>query len=253
MTTVRALWLAALCLAASTPAACGDDGGSADGDSDSDTDSDSDSDSDTDTDTDSDTDVDTDTDADTDADSDADTDLGTPLGNVELTYYWVTQEADFDGADDTALGDCDSGFLADVPYDFATAIRTEGTGKLDDGTMLNIDCDCGGGFDCFVELGPEFPWGMGSAGNALEPYVSIAVDESVIDHGAVLYAPALDGVALPEGGAHDGCVRADDVGGGIVGMHIDWFVGLEVNYLELDPVVPETLDVYADSPQCAGL
>jgi 3D (Asp-Asp-Asp) domain-containing protein len=79
------------------------------------------------------------------------------------------------------------------------------------------------------------------------------VDEAVIDHGAVLYAPALDGVELPEGGSHDGCLRADDVGGGIDGMHIDWFVGLEDNYLALDPVVPETLDLYADSPQCAGL
>jgi 3D (Asp-Asp-Asp) domain-containing protein len=191
-------------------------------------------------------------DADADTDADGDTDPGTAFGTVDLTYYWVTQEADFDGADDTALGDCDYGFIADVPYAFATSIRIEGTGKLEDGTMLNVDCDCSGGFDCFVELGEEFPWGMGSAGNALEPYVSIAVDEAVIDHGTVLYAPALDGVELPEGGSHDGCLRADDVGGGIDGMHIDWFVGLEDSYLALDPVVPETLDLYADSPQCAG-
>jgi 3D (Asp-Asp-Asp) domain-containing protein len=232
---LAALWLAALPLGG-----CGDDdgaGGDSDSDSDSDTDSDTDSDSDT----------------DTDSDTDADTDPGTPFGNVQLTYYWVTQEADFDGADDTALGTCESAFIADVPYAFATSIRTEGTGKLEDGTMLNIDCDCGGGFDCFVELGEEFPWGMGSAGNALEPYVSIAVDESVIDHGTVLYALALDGASLPEGGAHDGCLRADDVGGSIVGMHIDWFVGLEDNYLELDPLVPETLNLYVDSPQCEGL
>jgi hypothetical protein len=258
MTMVRFLWLAALCLAVAKLGACGDDDGAGDG-ADSDSDSDSDSDGDTDADTDADTDVDTDvdagtdTDADTDTDTDADTDPGTLLGNVALTYYWVTDEADFDGADDTALGTCDSAFIANVPYDFATSIRLEGTGKLDDDTMLNIDCDCSGGFDCFVVLGPEFPWGMGSAGNALEPYVSVAVDEGVIDHGTVLYAPALDGVSLPEGGVHDGCLRADDVGGGIVGMHIDWFVGLEANYLELDPAVPETLDVYLDSPQCEGL
>jgi hypothetical protein len=242
MTIARSVLLATLWLAGAPLAACGDDdgaGGGTDMDSDSDTDSDTDAD------------AGTDTDADTDAGSD--TDPGTPLGTVQLTYYWVTSESDFSGVHDTALGTCDAAFIADVPYDFATSIRLEGTGKLEDGTMLNIDCDCGGGFDCFVELGPEFPWGMGSAGNALEPYVSVAVDESVIDHGAVLYAPALDGVPLPEGGTHDGCLRADDVGGGIVGMHIDWFVGLEASYLALDPVVPETLELYLDSPQCTGL
>ena len=169
---------------------------------------------------------------------------------MDITYYWVAYEGDYTGAADTDLEECDYDYLATVAYDFAVALRLEGTGKLEDGTMLNIDCSCGGGFSCFVELGASYPWGMGSASNPLEPYVSIAVDTSVIPHGTILYSPDLDGVELPEGGYHDGCLRADDVGGGITGMHVDWFVGLRDNYYTMDPAVPEQIQLNEGAGVC---
>jgi hypothetical protein len=134
------------------------------------------------------------------------------------------------------------------------AIRLEGTGRLLDDRMLNIGgCSCAGGFSCFMELGPEFPWGMGSASNPLEPFVSIAVDNDVIDHGTILYSPDLDGTALPDATSHDGCLRADDIGGGITGMHIDWFVALRENYQTLDPLVPEQIVLHQNASKCDHL
>ena len=100
----------------------------------------------------------------------------------------------------------------------------------------------------------QYPWGMGSQSNPLEPFVSIATDTSVIPFGTVLYSPELDGVSLPGSwGIHDGCLRADDVGGAIIDMHIDWFVGLKSNYQDLVGPVPDQLYLYTDNPSCGYL
>ncbi len=237
---------AVLAMAGSELAGCGDadsDPGDTDGDSDNDSDGDADSD----------TDSDGDTDSDSDAGPDGGDDTGTPFGMVDITYYWVAFEGDYSGTADTVLETCAYEYLATVPYDFAVALRMEGTGKLNDGRLLNVDCDCDGGFSCFMELGAGFPWGMGSASNPLEPYVSIAVDHAYISHGTVLYSPDLDGVDLPDAGYHDGCLRADDVGGGITGMHVDWFVGLRDNYYDLDPLVPAQIALHEGAGICAYL
>lgn len=77
---------------------------------------------------------------------------------------------------------------------------------------------------------------------ALEPYRTFAVDRTVIPYGTALWIPELDGQAMPGeapwgGFVHDGCVIAGDTGGGIVGTHVDWFVGLRASYLTLDGVL----------------
>jgi 3D (Asp-Asp-Asp) domain-containing protein len=235
------------------PVACGGAAPKTGHDASSDGDTDVDADADIDADTDGDTDADSDTDSDTDTDTGPDT-SGELLGTAELTYYWVAYEGDYDGPADTTIGTCSSEPIAVVPYDFAAAARLEGTGRLLDDRMINIDCSCDGGFDCFVELDQDlFPWGMGSADNPLVPFLSVATDTDVIPHGTVMYSPELAGLELPgDAGNHDGCLRADDVGGAIVDWHIDWFVGLRDNYYELDPVVPEEVTLYGDVPACAA-
>lgn len=182
---------------------------------------------------------------------------GTLLGEVELTYYWVAYEGDHEcTSPDTTIGTCAGEAIAVVCREFAEAARMEGTAKLEDGRMINIGgCSCSGGFDCFTVLDPEeFPWGMGNRSNPLEPFVSVAVDVDVIPSGTVLYSPEIDGTPLPEdagGGVHDGCLRADDVGGGIIGMHIDFFAALRIWYGELDPLIPDTVTLYTDPPRCS--
>jgi 3D (Asp-Asp-Asp) domain-containing protein len=189
-------------------------------------------------------------------DPEEEVDPGTLLGEARITFYWVAYEGDYLCSDpDTQLGTCSGDPIAMVCPDFASAARLEGTARLVDGRMINIGgCSCAGGFDCFVALDTtEFPWGMGNRSNPLVPFVSVAVDTDVIANGTVLYSPDIDGVALPEamgGGTHDGCLRADDVGGGITGMHIDFFAALRTYYTELDPLIPENVTLYTDSPRC---
>lgn len=186
-------------------------------------------------------------------------DPGTLVGDVRVTYYWVSYEGDFTCSEaDTDLATCDGETIARVCREFAEAARMEGTARLLDGRMINIGgCGCSGGFSCFVVLDTAlYPWGMGNRSNALEPFVSVATDVDVIPSGTVLYSPEIDGIRLPDdagGGTHDGCLRADDVGGGISGMHIDFFAALREWYLEIDPQVPETVTLYRDPPRCPGL
>jgi hypothetical protein len=58
----------------------------------------------------------------------------------------------------------------------------------------------------------------------------VAVDPKVIKLGSLLYIPLLEGRTMPGrapwgGYVHDGCVTADDTGGGIEGHQLDLFVG----------------------------
>jgi 3D (Asp-Asp-Asp) domain-containing protein len=183
-------------------------------------------------------------------------DPGTLVGDCRVTFYWVAYEGDFTCAEpDTDLATCDGEVIARVCLDFAEAARLEGTARLEDGRMINVGgCSCSGGFSCFVVLDQDlYPWGMGNRSNALVPFYSVATDVDVIPSGTVLYSPEIDGIELPEdagGGIHDGCLRADDVGGGISGMHIDFFAALREWYQEIDPQVPETVTLYRDPPRC---
>ena len=80
---------------------------------------------------------------------------------------------------------------------------------------------------------PDNP-GIGVKDDPLVPYVSVAIDPTVIPMGSHLYLRELDGVLLPGGARSDGCVIAADVGGRIKGLRIDWFVGERAHYDELD-------------------
>lgn len=167
-------------------------------------------------------------------------DPGAALGSFQLTYYWVTAEEDYPGTASETLYDEACAALATVTPTFADSLDLEGTGRLLDGRLLNVAGACGcPRSPCFVVAGPEYPWGIGVQNRPLEPYRSIAVDRTVIPYGTRLWVAELDGVVVPGeppwgGFVHDGCVLAADTGGGIVGMHIDWFVGLRASYRTLD-------------------
>jgi 3D (Asp-Asp-Asp) domain-containing protein len=165
---------------------------------------------------------------------------GPSLGTFELTYYWVAYEGDYGGPADSELLDADCAVLATVSSDFADAIALEGTGRLLDGRLLNVAgaCDCASS-PCYLEADADHPWGYGVQDRALVPFRSLAVDRDVIEYGTGLYLPALDGRTVPGEApwgdfSHDGCAVAADTGGGIVGMHVDFFVGIREAYVVLD-------------------
>ena len=72
---------------------------------------------------------------------------------------------------------------------------------------------------------PNAVWGVGNKGNALVPFVSVAVNQNQFPYGTKLRIPALQGKRMPTGVVHNGCVRADDVGPRIGTNKIDFFVG----------------------------
>jgi 3D (Asp-Asp-Asp) domain-containing protein len=119
--------------------------------------------------------------------------------------------------------------IADVSREFASALALQGTGKLKDGRVVNIwgHCKCGHS-PCFKVTAAQ--WGTGGTGRQLQPFRTVAVDPKMVKLGSLLYVPLLEGRQMPGrapwgGFVHDGCVVADDVGGGIKGTQLDLFVG----------------------------
>ncbi len=189
---------------------------------------------------------------------------GTSMGTFVNTYYYVEEETAHTGAATSTFYDRNCNVLAKVPASFATLACIEGTAKLKDGRVINYatNTQCGG--PCkftWATMDPaRFPWGQGNRANALVPLISWAVDTSVIANGTVVYVEEWDGKMIPKigtlgGKKHDGCFRADDVGGGIKGKHVDMFTGSIAMYRELNKTFPTrtSFTVYKNSPRCAHL
>jgi 3D (Asp-Asp-Asp) domain-containing protein len=172
------------------------------------------------------------------------------LGSFQITFYYVANEEEVarakkpanDNADaETELAavtppemvtiyskdQCEA--IAEVTRDFAYQLQLQGTGKLRDGRTLNIwgNCNCERS-PCFKVTRQQ--WGTGGSGRALTPFRTVAVDPKLIKLGSLLYVPLLEGRTMPGrppwgGFVHDGCVVADDTGGGIKDEQLDLFVG----------------------------
>jgi 3D (Asp-Asp-Asp) domain-containing protein len=177
-----------------------------------------------------------------------------PLGQFEITFYYVIGEeeitrkppvndnhsaelADISEQEVSTLYDSACKPIAQVDPDFATALAIQGTGKLKDGRVLNIwgSCSCPHS-PCFQVTANK--WGTAGSGKPLQPFRTVAVDPKVIKIGSLLYVPLLEGRTMPGrapwgGYVHDGCVVADDTGGGIDGHQLDLFVGRRAYFLGL--------------------
>ena len=152
---------------------------------------------------------------------------GYPIGEFKLTYYWLASEGEYAAEPREVAIFTQRGFLIGrFSRRFVDELTLEGSGILADGRPINYAgrCRYGAGV-CFEILDPvRYPFGRGVKGRALSPYRSVAVDPRAISIGEPLYLPELDGVELPDGAIHDGCVRADDQGGAIRKREIDFFV-----------------------------
>lgn len=189
-----------------------------------------------------------------------------PLGKFEITFYYVigedevarmaakkaaaaneNQATDQRQSDLTAITpqpdlvtiyepkSCNA--IAEVSRDFLAQLHLQGTGKLRDGRVVNIwgACPCERK-PCFKVMANK--WGTAGAGTPLQPFRTVAVDRKIIKLGALLYVPLLEGRTMPGrapwgGFVHDGCVVADDTGGGIVGNQLDLFVGRKAYFFAL--------------------
>jgi len=187
-----------------------------------------------------------------------------PIGNFNITFYYVIGEEEVAAkataqaakvANDNKLdpeaeaelvaiappqmvtiyegGTCNP--IAEVTRDFAMQLTLQGTGKLKDGRVINVwgHCRCERS-PCFKVTAEK--WGTAGTGRALQPFRTVAVDPKVVKLGSLLHVPLLEGRTMPGrapwgGFVHDGCVVADDTGGGIDGNQLDLFVGRKSYFL----------------------
>lgn len=187
-------------------------------------------------------------------------------GDTTLTNYWVPE----DGG--RYLMDCGTNAFRYAPSTVRGQEVTLGSapgGKmyvLKDGkgkTLTKVDaylwdacycegsCHVGGDTYNLQKEGkdPRFSktrgitWGIGSKNNRLVPFVSVTAD-SQYPYGTKLYIRQLDGIQLPSGDIHNGCVRVDDsCGDGCTPNQIDWHVGVYKNYVDLSKRLPEKVSV----------
>jgi 3D (Asp-Asp-Asp) domain-containing protein len=155
---------------------------------------------------------------------------GYPLAEREgfrLSFYWLAYESEYaNEAYDTPIYTRRGYYIGSFPSAFVFELKLEGSGILRDGRVLNYDGECNYGVGtCFKALAlNEHPLGAGVQQRPLEPFRSIAVDPRFIPIGATVYVPELVGVVMPDGTRHDGCLRADDMGGAIKEHKLDFFV-----------------------------
>ncbi|MCA9672233.1 MAG: SH3 domain-containing protein [Myxococcales bacterium] len=192
---------------------------------------------------------------------------GAAIGTMWITYYYLANESDYSGSKNTTLYDSNCQAIAVVSASYSDAVCIEGSGKLQSGDVINYakSCSCGrpcptGGTVCYKKLPASQPWGQGAYSNALVPFRSIAVDKSFLALKRVIYLKEWDGVAIPAlggigGFVHDGCFRADDIGGAITGNHFDFFSGTRAMYLALDKIfaTKSNFSAYDGGTRCAYL
>lgn len=148
----------------------------------------------------------------------------------------------------------DGMYLKTATKSFVEELKMEGAGWLADGRIVNWAGRCRyGEGTCFTILDPKrYPFGMGAAHRPLVPWRSVAVDRKLIPIGDTLYVPEFDGMLLPDGSRHDGCLRADDVGGAINRRKIDFYVTYLENFLWVNKQQHGNryFTPYIESPRC---
>jgi 3D (Asp-Asp-Asp) domain-containing protein len=176
-----------------------------------------------------------------------------------LRFYWLAmQNGDvMDDADEIEVYTRQGLYLGTYGTRFIAALRMEGSGWLDDGRVINYDGSCRwGAGTCFEQLDEKLhPYGRGAGQRPLVPFRSVAVDPRLVPIGEPLYIPELDGILLPDGSIHDGCVRADDTGGGIKHRKMDFFVVSYDNFRFIDSELwyVNWITPHIEDPRCQWL
>lgn len=159
------------------------------------------------------------------------------------TFYYVADEAFYKDTKTENLYEGKTGkLLATVNADYRIDLDIQGTGRLNDGRVLNVWQYKNSIWD-YVVL-PKGSFGLGIRDHYLYPFRTVAIDFSYLCKksnlagctgnreqdkrnfvGSLLHIAQLEGTPLPNGKIHDGYVCAHDVGGAIKQDRIDLFVG----------------------------
>ncbi|KAI8331675.1 hypothetical protein BC941DRAFT_456023 [Chlamydoabsidia padenii] len=175
--------------------------------------------------------------------------LGSCYKKATFTFYWIPKEGDKDmlnngktvtlnGPKTESLDDSKGKSIAKVAETTYEKFQMEGTGLLQNGVMVNL----GSSSDTFLKVNRKTdPYGMGSNSNPLVPWVSVASND--LKRGTLLYVKQLDGIKLPDGKVHNGCVRVDDKGWSFGGCQLDFFTLQFSAYKILSNKIPSRVTV----------
>lgn len=157
----------------------------------------------------------------------ADTSSMVLIGKLGPSFYWIALEENSPGKKTEKVYDVDGKILAKISTGFMRHLKLEGTGRLENGKVLNfhqwhITSD-GKKEVRYRFCGKSAPYGYGVDDYKLRAFKSVAVDPSVIPLGSIVYIPAARGSKLPDGKIHDGYFEAIDIGTAIINKRIDVF------------------------------
>jgi 3D (Asp-Asp-Asp) domain-containing protein len=179
---------------------------------------------------------------------------GEPLGVFKITFYVLTEETLFqDKGDGLPLYRTDGSVIGKFSPKFVSDIRLQGSGRLSSGEVITPAGKCSyGQGTCYQLLSTKkYPWGRGSTGRALKLFQSAAIDPKVIKYGTKIYIPELDGFVW-DGKKMNGCLSADDTGGGIRDKEIDVFAGTRKSLPSAIKLFPKgKVTLYDGTEKCA--
>lgn len=146
-----------------------------------------------------------------------------PLGMFRNTHYYVVFESDYPAEAKTeSVLSMTGELLAQVSPKFYKDLLMEGSGKLNDGRVVNWAGRVDGKSRYHIT---KLTWGRGTGSCALKPFRTIAADPAQIPAGAIVKIAETVGMLLPDGSKHDGIWRAEDTGSAILHDRIDLFIG----------------------------
>lgn len=141
---------------------------------------------------------------------------------LRATLYYTALQDDYPAGRDAAFRTRSGVEIARVSSEFMRKADIEGSAKLTDGRVLNVDGRIGG--ERRWKVIPH-AYGLDAVGCGLIPFRSAAVDRTVIPLRTRLHIAETVGMPLPDGARHDGTWYAVDTGSSIQGDRIDLFVG----------------------------
>src|SRR5262245_33476821 len=150
----------------------------------------------------------------------------TKLGEPEWGSYRILDEAASEWQGEASVERLltrDGTLVARVGRRFRQQLELEGTARLRDGRIVNVE-EMIGGTQRYLVL-QNAPYGIGAPGYQLVPYRTVSVNPKHIPIGTVLYLPSLAGLKLPTGEIHDGFCFAHDTPEGATDNTIALFVG----------------------------
>jgi hypothetical protein len=175
-----------------------------------------------------------------------------------LRFYWLAvDDGYYPDEDHVSIFNRQGFFIGTYPARFVASLLMEGSGVLGDGRVINYSGRCRYGVGtCYEPLDEnEFPFGRGAGRRPLIPFKSVAVDPRLVAIGEPLYIPEFDGLVMPDGSVHDGCVRADDTGGNIKRRKMDFFVVTYANFRQLLDTLEGVIWItpHIEHPRCEYL